>query len=174
MSETLWAPWRMDYVLAPKDRGPCIFCTFPTRGIEHFREDLVLVSQPDAFVVMNRYPFAPGHLLVVPRVHVSRLADLTDVQYDAVMRLVRTSVERLERIAKPDGVNVGFNLGKAAGAGIAEHLHAHVVPRWLGDQNFMPVVADTRVMPEHLDSTWRRLRPAFEDVDGQKARFEGT
>ena len=112
----------------------------------------MLLVQPHAFVCLNRYPFAACHLLVAPRRHVSDLAALPDEEYDATMRLVRDA-RRLPASAprEAEGFNVGFNLGKAAGAGIAEHLHAHVVPRWNGDSNFMPVLADVRVMPEHLD-----------------------
>jgi ATP adenylyltransferase len=169
MSETLWAPWRMEYVLAPKGGQGCIFCAFPSRGVASFREDLVLVVQPHAFVCLNKYPFTAGHVLVVPRRHVSKLGELADDEYDALMRLVRATVACVDAATGPNGMNLGMNLGKAGGAGIADHLHAHVVPRWLGDQNFMPVVADTRVMPEHLDATWQRLRPAFDGVPGEKA-----
>ena len=169
MSETLWAPWRMDYILALKERKGCIFCAFPERGPEHFREDLVLVVQPHAFVCLNLYPFAAGHLLVVPRKHVSKLSDLTDEEYDAFMRLLRDTVAVVDSANRPEGMNLGMNLGRAGGAGIADHLHAHVVPRWNGDSNFMPVIGDTRVMPEHMDATWLRMRPAFEAVPGVKA-----
>ena len=173
MSETLWAPWRMDYILGidktPDAATSCIFCTFQARGPEHFREDLVLVVQPHAYVILNRYPFAPGHLLVCPRRHVAKLADLTEEEYDGLMRLLRAATSRLDASARPQGMNVGFNFGRAGGAGIADHLHAHVVPRWNGDSNFMPVIADVRVMPEYLDVTWRRLRAAFEGVPGTKA-----
>jgi len=169
MSETLWAPWRMEYVLSPKDGQECIFCAFPARGVAHFREDLVLVVQPLAFVCLNKYPFNAGHVLVVPRRHVSSLGELSDEEYDAFTRLLRTTVACLDDASHPNGMNLGMNLGKAGGAGIADHLHAHVVPRWLGDQNFMPVIAGTHVMPEHLDATWRRLRPSFDAVPGEKA-----
>jgi ATP adenylyltransferase len=148
----------MDYILGPK-AGECIFCAFPARDTH--REDLVLTVTPHAFVVLNRYPFTPGHLLVVPRRHVSDLGELADEEADALFRLLRLTVARLREAMSPQGVNVGFNLGKAAGAGLAEHLHAHVVPRWDGDTNFMPVLAEVRVMPEHLDATWQRLSPHF-------------
>lgn len=163
MSEPLWAPWRMDYLLGPK-AGACIFCAFP--GRDTHREDLVLAVTPLAFVVLNRYPFAAGHLLVVPRRHVGDLGELSDDEADALFRLLRVTVARVRGALAPQGVNVGFNLGKAAGAGLADHLHAHVVPRWDGDTNFMPVLADVRVMPEHLDATWQRLAPHFAGIDG--------
>ena len=141
----------MEYILGPKG-GACVFCE---------QSDLVLARQAHAFVCLNKYPFAAGHLLVVPTRHVSRLDELTDEEADALFRLVRASVARLRAAVSPDGVNVGMNLGKAAGAGIAEHLHAHVVPRWNGDTNFMPVIADMRAMPEYLQDTMKRLAPHF-------------
>ena|SRR5579872_34702 len=168
MAERLWAPWRIEYILAPKGK-PCIFCDFAAAPATSYREKLVLVVQPHALVCLNRYPFAASHLLVAPRRHVSNLEDLPADEYDALMRLMRESVARLRRVVEPDGVNVGANLGAAAGAGIAEHLHLHAVPRWAGDSSFMPVIAEMRVMPEYLDQSWERLRPHFADVPGQHA-----
>jgi ATP adenylyltransferase len=156
----------MEYILGPK-AGACVFCAYAVG--EPRRADGVLVVQPHAFVCLNKYPFASGHLLVVPRRHAGDLAELGDEEYAGTMALLRDTVAALGRALRPEGYNVGFNLGKVAGAGIAEHLHAHVVPRWGGDTNFMPVLADTRVMPEHLDATWARLRPFFDDVPGEKA-----
>ena len=158
----------MEYILG-KRPDHCIFCAMAEAPPSQFRKDLVLVVQPHALVCMNRYPFASAHLMVVPRRHVSQLEDLPDEEYAAVTALLRDSVKALKASVKPDGINIGFNLGKAAGAGIAEHLHAHVVPRWVGDTNFMPVVADVRVMPEYLDDAWRTLRPAFDGIAGEKA-----
>ncbi|HEY1955725.1 MAG TPA: HIT domain-containing protein [Polyangiaceae bacterium] len=151
MAENLWAPWRMEYILGPKG-GECVFCR---------DSDLVLARRASAFVCLNKYPFAAGHLLVVPTRHVSDLGELEDGEADEFFRLVRESVARLRAAVSPDGVNVGMNLGKAAGAGIAEHLHAHVVPRWNGDTNFMPVIADLRAMPEYLQDTKKRLLSHF-------------
>jgi ATP adenylyltransferase len=164
----MWAPWRMEYILGDK-QGACIFCDFASLRPSAFREKVVLLVQPHALVCLNRYPFASSHLLVAPRRHVSDLSELTDEEHDATMRLVRDTAARLRRATSPDGLNVGFNLGKAAGAGIADHLHAHVVPRWDGDTNFMPVLADVRVMPEYLDDSWQRLAPAFADLPGEHA-----
>ncbi len=168
MSAPMWAPWRMEYILGAKGAG-CIFCDFPAREPSRFREDLVLVVQPHAFVCLNRFPFASSHLLVVSRRHVADLAELTAEEYVALMALVKDSVDRLKRAVNPQGINLGFNLGVAAGAGIADHLHAHAVPRWVGDTNFMPVLGDVRVMPEHLDDSWRRLYPHFVDLPGTHA-----
>jgi ATP adenylyltransferase len=166
MSELLWAPWRMEYILGPKG-GPCIFCSFASARPDAYRSKLVLVVQPHAFVCLNQYPFSASHLLVVPRRHAAEIETLPAGEYGELMALVRDSVERLRRATHAEGVNVGLNLGKAAGAGIADHLHAHVVPRWTGDYNFMPVVADVRVMPEYLDQSWQRLVPFFADLPGE-------
>ncbi len=155
----------MEYILGPKGRA-CIFCDFASAPRESYREKLVLVVQPFALVCLNKYPFSASHLLVSPRRHVSDLNDLPPEEYDATMQLLRTAVARVQRATGAEGMNVGLNLGKAAGAGIAEHLHAHIVPRWAGDSNFMPVVADVRVMPEYLDESWQRLRPFFADIPG--------
>jgi ATP adenylyltransferase len=165
MAERLWAPWRMEYILGKK--GPtCIFCDFAAAPPESYREKLVLLVQPLALVCLNKYPFAASHLLVAPRAHVSDLEALEPDAYDATMRLVRETTVRLRRATNAEGMNVGINLGRAAGAGIEGHIHAHAVPRWSGDSNFMPVVADVRVMPEHLDQTWQRLVPYFADLPG--------
>jgi ATP adenylyltransferase len=166
MAERLWAPWRMEYILGRK--GPtCIFCDFACAPRERFRELLVLLVQPRALVCLNKYPFAAAHLLVAPRAHVPDIEGLSPDDYDATMRLVRDATARLRRATNAEGVNVGINLGRAAGAGIEEHVHVHSVPRWSGDSNFMPVVADVRVMPEHLDETWQRLVPLFTDLPGE-------
>lgn len=166
MAERLWAPWRMEYILGPKGR-PCIFCDFASAPREAYREKLVLLVQPLALVCLNKYPFAAAHLLVAPTKHAPDIADLPPADYDATMRLARDAVVRLRRATNAEGTNVGINLGRAAGAGIEEHVHIHAVPRWSGDSNFMPVVADVRVMPEHLDATWQRLVPFFADLPGE-------
>jgi len=163
MADQIWAPWRMEYILAEKTEG-CVFCELLAGG----GSKRVLASQPHAFVALNKYPFAAGHLLVLPRRHVGDFAELSEEEADALFRLVRESVARLRNAVSPQGLNVGFNLGKAAGAGIAEHLHAHIVPRWKGDTNFMPVLADVRVMPEHLDTTFERLAPHFADLEAER------
>jgi ATP adenylyltransferase len=163
----------MEYILGDK-AGGCIFCDFAAAPPTAYRGKLVLVVQQHALVCMNRYPFAPGHLLVAPRRHVSALEDLQADEYDALMRLLREATVRVKRASDAEATNLGLNLGKAAGAGIAGHLHAHVVPRWAGDTNFMPVLADVRVMPEHLDASWGRLAPHFADVPGQHPEPRGS
>jgi ATP adenylyltransferase len=158
----------MEYITGPKS-GACIFCDFAAADPAEYRKKLVLVVGEHALVCLNAYPFTTSHLLVAPRRHVADLSELGEAEYDAVMRLVRDATERLRRATGAEGMNVGFNLGRAAGAGIADHLHGHVVPRWSGDSNFMPVLADVRIMPEYLDASWARLAPAFADVEGQHA-----
>ena len=166
MSERLWAPWRMEYILGPKG-GPCIFCGFGSAPRDSYRSHLVLLVQPHALLCLNKYPFAASHLLVSPRRHVAEIGDLPVDEYHATMALVRESAVRLKRATNAEGLNVGLNVGKAAGAGIADHLHAHLVPRWAGDQNFMPVIAGPQVIPEYLDESWLRLLPFFADLPGE-------
>ncbi len=168
MSTPIWAPWRMDYILGNTKTPSCFFCEHP-KDEARLRENLVLVVQQHAFVCLNRYPFTTSHLLVAPRRHAGDPTDLEPHEYEAVMSLVRECIARLRRAVKCEGMNVGMNLGKVAGAGVADHLHAHLVPRWNGDSNFMPVIADVRVMPEYLDDAWRRLYPAFADLPGVRA-----
>lgn len=158
----------MKYITGEDASAGCFMCEGPTEPAK-FRERLVLVAQPHAFVCLNKYPFTTSHLLVVPRRHVSDFAMLQNEEYDALMLLVRESAARLRRAVSCEAMNVGFNLGKAAGAGHADHLHGHLVPRWNGDTNFMPVLADVRVMPEYLDDAWARLNEAFADVAGEHA-----
>lgn len=166
MPERLWAPWRMEYILAPKGQD-CIFCDFAAASPQTYRDKLVLVVQPHALVCLNKYPFAAAHLLVAPCRHVSDVADLPPEEYDATMQLLREAAVRLRRATGAEGLNLGLNLGRSAGAGIEDHLHAHVVPRWAGDSNFMPIIAGVLVMPEYLDRTWERLVPFFADVPGE-------
>ena len=168
MATPIWAPWRMEYIQGHGRGAGCFLCEHPADEAK-LRENLVLVVQPHAFVCLNRYPFTTSHLLVAPRRHVADPSDLTDEEYGAVMDLLRASVVRLRRAVGCQGMNVGFNLGKVAGAGVADHLHGHLVPRWEGDTNFMPVLADVRVMPEHLDTAWVRLHAAFADLPGERA-----
>ena len=168
MSERLWAPWRMEYIEGHR-RSACIFCDFASEPASKYREDFVLVVQEHALVSLNRYPFTTSHLLVAPRRHVADLGELSDVEYAAFMDLVRKSAARLRTAVNAQALNIGLNLGAAAGAGIADHLHGHIVPRWQGDANFMPVIADVRIMPQYLDEAWARLYPAFADLPGARA-----
>ncbi len=158
--ELLWAPWRMAYVAAEKpEAASCIFCELPARGER--RDDLVLRADEHAVVMLNRYPYGSGHLMIAPRRHTADLGALDAPAWSGLMEALRGAVRAVERAMRCDGVNAGANLGRVAGAGIAEHLHWHVVPRWLGDTNFMPVIADVKVMPQYLAETYDLLRPHF-------------
>jgi ATP adenylyltransferase len=167
MGNPLWAPWRMDYVLSPKGTSGCIFCGVERMSEQERRERLVVCVTERAFVVLNRFPFAAGHLLVVPHAHTEGMEGLSPEDHDALFWLVRESVARLREAVRAEGLNVGCNLGAVAGAGIAAHLHVHIVPRWSGDTNFMPVLADTRVVPQALEATRDHLEPFFADVRGR-------
>jgi ATP adenylyltransferase len=162
----------MEYILGPKQKDPCVFCVSGEAGAEELETRLVVARTRAALVMLNRYPFAAGHLLVIPHRHVSDLEELHDAEHAALFELVRGAVARLRRAVKCEGVNVGLNLGAVAGAGIGEHLHVHVVPRWVGDQNFMPVIADTTVVPQALSATRAHLVPYFRDLedDAEAAR----
>jgi ATP adenylyltransferase len=157
--DRLWAPWRLAYVTAAQvPATDCIFCD-PSAGRD---VDLVVLRGRHAYVILNLYPYNNGHLMVVPIRHLAALESLTPDEQVELMRLARLSEMALNEAYRPQGINVGINLGKAAGAGIENHLHVHLVPRWSGDTNFMTAVGQTRVLPEDLDATATRLRPIFE------------
>lgn len=154
----LWAPWRLQYVAGPT-QDACIFCAAARAGDD--RDSLVVYRSAYTLVLMNRFPYNSGHVMVVPYRHERRLTDLDDAEALELIRLTDLSIRAQEMAFHPEGTNVGVNLGKAAGAGIDDHLHMHVVPRWVGDTNFMPVLGDVKVIPEHLEATYQRLRDAF-------------
>ena len=156
--DVLWAPWRMDYILRPKP-DTCILC-LPERR-EDDEQRLVLYRGHKAFVIMNKFPYNNGHLMVAPLRHI---ADLTDLEQDESMEIVwllQQSTRILRYCSRPEGINIGLNLGEAAGAGIREHLHFHLVPRWNGDASFMTTIGQVRVIPEHLTATRALLLPHF-------------
>jgi ATP adenylyltransferase len=158
--ERLWSPWRLAYVTGAAGNDTterCIFCD--TSGA---RDELVLVRTPLSFVILNLYPYNNGHLMVAPRRHVATLAASTADELNDLMRLTRHAEMALAEAYTPQGINVGLNLGRPAGAGIVDHLHVHLVPRWTGDTSFISVVGNTRVLPEELGQTAARLRPIFE------------
>ncbi len=160
--DNLWAPWRMQYILSGDETcEECIFCSFPAKGPETHREHLILYAGERAFVMLNKYPYNNGHLMVIPRAHASDPAALDERDYVATAILLRRSISILREAVNAHGFNVGMNLGRVAGAGIDQHLHWHVVPRWNGDTNFMPVVGDVKVLSEHVAGTYERLLPAF-------------
>jgi ATP adenylyltransferase len=161
VEKPLWAPWRMEFIRAEKPAG-CIFCLFPAEhGEEADRRNLVVHRSERSFAILNRYPYNNGHVMVVPRAHVHRLEDLPAGDFADLQEELRRVVAVVREAYRTEGMNVGMNLGKVAGAGIEDHLHWHVVPRWGGDTNFMPVLAGTKVMVEHLDDSWSRLRDAL-------------
>ena len=162
--DRLWAPWRMTYILGGDDAGTCIFCAYPAAGAAHYEEHQILCVTPHAFAIMNRYPYNNGHLMVVPREHTADLMALSAEAYQGTCELLRQSVALVKQELGAHGVNLGMNLGRVAGAGIDQHCHFHVVPRWNGDTNFMPVVGDVKVLSEHVLGTYQRLRPAFQEL----------
>jgi ATP adenylyltransferase len=162
--EHLWAPWRRDFVTGEKPAG-CIFCPFSVdAGRADDRRNLVLGRTVHSFAILNRFPYSNGHLMVVPRRHLADFTQLTEAELLDLHRLLQTSVRLVHEAYSPEAANLGMNLGVDAGAGIVGHLHWHLVPRWRGDTNFMPVVAGAKVMVEHLDQTWEALRPRFDQA----------
>lgn len=155
----LWTPWRYQYVTHSDETGVCVFC-----GAAQSSDDartLVVHRGEHNFIILNRYPYCSGHVMVVPYQHVATLEELPEEALVELIRLTRDCEKHLRAAYRPDGLNLGINLGKSAGAGIAGHLHMHVLPRWTGDTNFMTVVGETRVVPESLEITWKKLTAAF-------------
>ncbi|MEK6684201.1 MAG: HIT domain-containing protein [Nitrospirota bacterium] len=164
----LWAPWRMPYLKNGQPKG-CIFCVKTKQ--KHDRSNLILYRGRHAFVMMNLYPYSNGHLLITPYRHVGSIEDLDPPTLADLMRTTQRAMKALRLAYKPDAFNLGINQGREAGAGIESHVHLHIVPRWNGDTNFMPVLTDTRVIPEHLESSYDKLLPLFQTVRNRaKAR----
>jgi ATP adenylyltransferase len=155
--QNLWAPWRLEYVTGTKPEG-CVLCA---KQHDDDESALVVARGVHVFAVLNLYPYNNGHLMVVPHRHVAELEDLTEAESREGQAFLARGIRAAREALGPGGFNVGLNLGEAAGAGIAQHLHWHLVPRWEGDTNFMPVLADVRVMPQHLHTTWTLLRDAW-------------
>jgi ATP adenylyltransferase len=160
MTKPLWAPWRLEYVTQADEISGCVFCAEATGGLPG-AESLLVHRGAGAVAILNKYPYSSGHLLAAPVRHVGSLAELSDEEALELHRLAVAGIEALGAIYGPDGFNLGWNLGRVAGAGITDHVHLHVVPRWSGDTNFMPVLADVKVLPEHLLETRDRLRVAW-------------
>lgn len=155
----LWTPWRYQYVAKPEDRDVCVLCAAARPGDD--ARSFVVHRAARNYVILNRYPYTSGHMMVVPYEHVASLGLLADETLAEMMLLARDAERRLGMVYRPDGLNIGVNLGRAAGAGIAAHVHLHVLPRWVGDTNFMTVTGETRVVPEDLETTWRKLREVW-------------
>jgi ATP adenylyltransferase len=160
MDRPLWAPWRIEFIRSEKD-GECFLCGREKPGPDSMEERLIVHRGKTAFIILNRYPYNSGHLMITPYEHTGELAALSPDVRAEMMELCVESQNVLTKVMNPEGFNIGFNLGSAAGAGIADHLHMHIVPRWVGDNNFMAVVGDNRVVPESLEATARLIRSGW-------------
>ncbi|WP_293030245.1 HIT domain-containing protein [Natronococcus sp.] len=172
--EQVFAPWRIEWIRREKknsDVDSCVFCEFPER--ENDRENRLVARSEHAFVLLNNYPYNPGHVMVIPYAHTGEYGDLSDEQLLDHARLKQRTFDALETGLQPDGFNAGLNLGDGAGGSIDDHLHTHVVPRWEGDTNFMPVIGDTSVIVEALEDTYDHLHEAFADQEGATVPDEG-
>ena len=158
----LWSPWRMEYILGHRP-ADCVFCSECHKD-EGDESSLILFRGKHCAIIMNRYPYNNGHLMVIPQKHVNTPTQLEPVVLSEMMQLVNLCLKVLEQAMQPDGFNVGMNLGASAGAGIKNHIHMHIVPRWTGDTNFMPVLSDTRVICEALEDTYAKLKPLFDTL----------
>lgn len=154
----LWAPWRMEYILKEKNEG-CIFCEIPKENQD--KENYVLYRGEFCFVILNTYPYNNGHIMIAPYAHIKNLEQLNRDTINELMSLCQKSISVLKEKMNPQGFNIGANIGKVGGAGILEHVHLHIVPRWQGDTNFMPVISDTKVMPQYLSETYDLLKAGF-------------
>ena len=157
----LWAPWRMEFIKGPKPSG-CFFCEAAAADPSDDAELLVLARGELALAILNRYPYNNGHLMIAPNAHLASLEDLPTATANEVMALTQRALRVLQQVLSPQGFNLGINAGKTAGAGVADHVHQHVVPRWDGDTNFMPLVADTKVLNESLTVSYHQLRAGFD------------
>jgi ATP adenylyltransferase len=157
--QRLWAPWRMQYLEESAPPPGCFFCA--ALAADDPAPHLVVGRDAHAVVMLNKFPYGHGHLLIAPRRHVARPDELADAEYDGLMHTLRRAERALRAAFSPEGMNLGMNLGRAAGAGVADHCHWHALPRWNGDTNFMPVIADVKVMSEHLEATLARVRAHY-------------
>ena len=156
--KALWAPWRMEYILGKKE-PECIFCSYPKKNND--RDNLILYRSAHNFVMMNKYPYNNGHIMVVPYIHTSTIDNLTDEILLDFIKVTQRSLKSLKEIFRPEGFNIGINIGAVAGAGMEEHVHLHMVPRWAGDTSFMSVLGEIRVIPEYIMETYDKLYPIF-------------
>ena len=162
--DKLWAPWRMKYILNIDNsslKDGCIFCNKPKENND--KENLILKRNNTCFIIMNLFPYNNGHLLIIPYKHTNSLTNLNNEEKLELIQTVTDTTEKLKKTLNPDGFNIGLNIGRTSGAGIDEHIHFHIVPRWNGDTNFMPVINDTKVISESLEDSYRRLYEAFNE-----------
>ena len=162
----LYSPWRLDYILSGKCEG-CIFCCKPEAGDDE--KHLIVHRSRHCYVILNLYPYNNGHIMVVPYEHSGNLSGLSEVAMSDVFHTVSLAEQVLTEVYKCEGINIGINIGKAAGAGVDEHIHVHLVPRWFGDCNFMTVVGGERVIPEAFESTWKKLSSAFTSISAARS-----
>ncbi len=160
--ERLWAPWRMEYIESGDKKDTCILCDKLEE--KDGTGNLVLKRSEYSFVIMNKFPYNPGHLMVCPLRHIANVEELTPEEMSDLFQQIQVSVKVIKRVLAPHGYNLGLNAGRVAGAGVDQHLHFHIVPRWNGDTNFMPVLADVKVIPEHLMRTYKKLKAAFQEL----------
>ena len=160
--DRLWAPWRIGFILKGENKGDCFLCQYP--GEDNDETNLILHRGEKNFIILNAYPYNTGHLLVAPYRHIGRLEDMTDPESKEHFELIGLCVKLLTKVMQPAGFNTGMNLGKVAGAGIADHIHTHIVPRWQGDANFMPVLSETKVIPESLTMTYNKLKGGLPEL----------
>lgn len=163
--DRIWAPWRMEYILNENPEAGCIFCNRIGRNED--QKDLILFRGSTAFVIMNKFPYNNGHLMVVPNRHIANPTNLDEREMVELFRLLNLSIRVLNQTMNPHGFNVGMNLGRVAGAGVEDHLHFHIVPRWNGDTNFMPVISETKVISESLEKSYEKLKDVFEKLSGE-------
>jgi len=156
----LWSPWRYQYVTGWRPRSGCIFCDF-ANSPENDRENLVVYRAKLNLILLNRFPYSSGHIMIAPYEHVDTLEAASPETVQEMILLTREAQRRLRDVYRPSGFNIGMNIGESAGAGIAGHIHMHLLPRWSGDTSFITTVAETRVLPEDLDETWRKIHQAF-------------
>jgi ATP adenylyltransferase len=163
--DRLWTPWRYAYITGAHEAQGCLFCDAPAAGDD--RKMLIVQRARHCFVILNAYPYTNGHVMIAPYEHVAQLAQLPAAAAHEMMDLAQRLERLLRQLYRPDGLNLGMNIGQAAGAGIAGHIHLHVLPRWIADANFISVVGETRILPEALETTYERVKGALEDVKSE-------
>ncbi|PLX70700.1 MAG: HIT family hydrolase [Denitrovibrio sp.] len=163
----LWAPWRLRYLKGEGKEDGCVFCNKPSLDKSNDKESLILHRGKHNFIIMNLFPYNNGHVMVVPYKHTGDFCDLSDDEMLEMMQLSQLTIKVFKKVFNTEGFNTGFNLGAAAGAGIRQHLHFHVLPRWTGDTNFMPVLGETRVISEHIFDTYDNLKKVFDMEAGE-------
>jgi len=157
----LWAPWRMEYILDDKKHNSCLFCDVSKASKRQDRKNLILYRGEHSFLILNKYPYNNGHMMAVPYFHTPTFEGLDDKVLFELIKMQKKAVDVIKEAMNPDGFNLGLNFGRVAGAGMESHMHMHIVPRWTGDTDSMPIIAETRVMPEHIGKTYNKLRKIF-------------